>query len=130
MIVTPHEFAEMQIAEAAARFKVLIRRRRAENRYLFFSRREARLTLWVSPLPGSAGLLGSGKGSGDAAQELLIPFAPALPPRVERSLAPPPAGLQEPSLLVPPISPANNVGETLHRFLATEVRWGPSRGGI
>ena len=49
MIVTPHEFAEMQIAEAVARFKVLIRRRRAENRYLFFSRREARLTLWVSP---------------------------------------------------------------------------------
>ena len=27
------------------------------------------------------------------------------------------------------MSPANNLGETLHRFFATEVRWGPNRGG-
>jgi len=27
------------------------------------------------------------------------------------------------------MSPSNNLGETLHRFLATEVRWGPNRGG-
>ena len=101
MIVTPHEFAEMQIAEAAARFKVLIRRRRAENRYLFFSRREARLTLWVSPLPGSAGLLGPGKGSGDAAQELLIPFAPALPPGLRGHSPLPRRGYRNPRFLSP-----------------------------
>src|SRR3954447_21876093 len=51
---------------------------------LRLSRREARSTPRESPLPGPAGLLGPGKGSGDAGQELLIPFAPALPPRVER----------------------------------------------